>query len=274
MRTLIILLAGAVAAGSVGCKKKDAQPAGGSAASGSAMGSAADPGAGSGSGTGVNAGSAAEPAAGSGSAEGSASPTEQAAMAHKAGNCPSSVLGAKTTATVAGAAVVLTITAEDSDAVAAIQKRAEALLAEKADGVVANRHDQKGSQGGAAGLCPVFYGDGGKATSQVEAKGVKITITPKEKPEALKAAIDDRIAKTAAWVQEHIKPGDRGNEGGVGGGKGEHGSRRMGSGDGKGKERGAGSAELRQDGTGGGAGTGGGGGKGTGGGGKDDKPGK
>jgi hypothetical protein len=185
-------------------------------------------------------------------------------MKMSAGNCPSMVLGATTKAEVKGKDVVLTITSTDKDAIASIQKRAEALLKEKKDGATGDAHDQKGTHGGGKGMCPVFYGEGGTAKSKKDGKGVTITITPKIKPEELKAQIDERIAKSTKWVEEHIKAGPEGNKGAVGGGKGAHGSTHQGQGDGKGKER--------KDGTGGGAGTGGGGSKGTGGGAGDEKP--
>ena len=188
-------------------------------------------------------------------------------MAHHAGNCPSTVLGSTTTATVKGKDVVLTISATDKDAIAAIQRRTESLVKEKADDATAgSAHDQKGTHGGGMGLCPVFYGEGGKATSKKEAKGVTITITPKDKPDELKKEIDARITKAADWVKANVKAGDQGNQGGVGGGKGEHGSDHKGQGDGKGKERKGGSGSGAGTGGGGGAGTGGGGGAGTGGG--------
>jgi hypothetical protein len=197
-----------------------------------------------------------------GSGAGSAEPE----MQHQAGNCPSTVLGAETKAAVKGKDVVLTITATDKDAIAAIQKRTEELIKEKAEGATSgSAHDQKGTHGGGKGICPVYWTEGGKATSKKDAKGAIVTITPKEKPEELKAIIDGRIAKAADWVKTNIKPGDAGNQGAVGGGKGDHGSTHSGSGDGKGKER-------KDGGTGGGAGTGGGGGKGTGGGGSAKKP--
>jgi hypothetical protein len=174
------------------------------------------------------------------------------------------VFGAVTKAEVKGKDIVLTIVSEDKDAVLAIQKRTELLLKEKQDGGKGAAHDQKGTHGGTMGICPVFYGEGGAAKAKNDAKGVTITITPKdEKPEDLKAKIDDRIAKAIEFVNKNIKPGTEGNTGGVGGGKGEHGSRHQGSGDAKGKDR--------KGGTGGGAGTGGGGGAGTGGGAADKK---
>lgn len=213
--------------------------------------------AGSGSDTGSGSGSAASGSAGSGA--------EQTAMVHQAGNCPSTVLGSTTTATVKGKDVVLTITATDKDAIAAIQRRTEELVKEKADDKAAgSAHDQKGTFGGGRGICPVYYGEGGSAKSKKDPKGVTITITPKDKPDELKKAIDERITKAAEFVKT-IKPGDQGNQGGVGGGSGEHGSDHKGQGDGKGKERKGGSGSGT--GGGGGAGTGGGGGMGTGGGG-------
>jgi hypothetical protein len=198
--------------------------------------------------------------AGSGEMAGSGSAAPDEKMAHAAGNCPSTVLNSTTKADLKGKDVVLTITSDDKDAIATIQRRAETLMKEKADGGGGGgAHDQKGSHGGEGGICPVYWPEGGKATSKKDKKGVVITITPKEKPEELKKAIDERITKAADWVKSNVKSGDAGNEGGVGGGKGEHGGNHSGSGDGKGKER--------KDGTGGGAGTGGGGGAGTGGGG-------
>lgn len=262
------LLALVLALAVTGCKK-DKKPEGGggsagsqttdttgSAGSGSAAGSAGSADSGSGSGSAV---------ADSGSGSGSAA--AEVKMSKGAGNCPSTVLGAETKAEVKGADVVLTITATDKDAIAAVQRRTKTLLEEKADGPTSGAtHDQKGTHGGGTGLCPVYWTEGGKAAAKDDAKGVTITITPKEKPEELKGIIDGRITKAAAWVKENVKPGDQGNQGGVGGGAGEHGSKHAGSGDGKGKERDG------KGGTGGGAGTGGGGGKGTGGGNKTKAP--
>jgi hypothetical protein len=200
--------------------------------------------------------------AGSGSAGAGSGSAADESMSKKAGNCPSTVFGSTTTATVKGKDVLLTITSTDKDAIATIQRRAEELLKEKADGPGPSgpgaAHDQKGSHGGGHGICPVYWEDGGKATSKKDAKGVVITITPKDKPDELKKKIDERIAKAAEWTKANVKAGEQGTSGGVGGGKGDHGGNHSGSGDSKGKER--------KGGDGGGAGTGGGGGKGTGGG--------
>ena len=181
---------------------------------------------------------------------------------HRAGMCPSTVFGATTKAATKGKAVVVTIESADKDAIAAIQKRTDELLAEKAkkDAATGNAHDQKGTHGGGQGLCPIYVPEGATATAKHEAKGVVVTITPKDKADELGKEIDGRIAKAADWVKANVKAGDNQNQGGVGGGKGEDGSNHSGKGDGKGHER--------KKGGGGGKGTGGGdgGGKGTGGG--------
>jgi hypothetical protein len=176
MRAVRIALSAALCLTAVaGCKKtEDTGSASGSSAAtkpagsaeapasgsgGAATGSAAAAGSGSAeakSGSGAEAGSAAagsaaagagEPAAGSGSAVD--------AMAHRAGMCPSTVFGATTKAAVKGKAVVVTIESADKDAIAAIQKRTDELLAEKKPAPAGNAHDQKGTFGGGRGLCPV-----------------------------------------------------------------------------------------------------------------------
>jgi hypothetical protein len=236
--TKIMTAAGSAAAGSA---------AAGSAAAGSAAAGAAG-------GSGSDAGSAA--GAGSAAAAGSDAAAAEA-MAHRAGMCPSTVLGATTTAQIKGKAVVVTVESTDKDAIAAIQKRADKLVAEKKTGA-GSAHDQKGTHGGGQGLCPVYVPEGAKARAKHESKGVIVTITPKTKPDELAREIDGRIAKAADWVKANVKAGDQQNQGGVGGGKGDDGSNHSGKGDGKGHERKAGG--------GGGAGTGGGGAAGDGGG--------
>jgi hypothetical protein len=181
-------------------------------------------------------------------------------MAHRAGMCPSTVLGAKTKSTVGGKAVVVTVEGSTKEAIAAIQKRTDKLLGEKKQTASAGvGHDQKGAHGGGQGICPVYVPEGAKAIAKHEAKGVVVTITPKDKPDDLGKEIDNRIAKASAWVDANVKAGDKANQGGVGGGKGEDGSNHSGKGDGKGHDR--------KKGGGGGNGTGG----GTGGGGTGDK---
>jgi hypothetical protein len=275
----LILVSAALLTLAAGCKKQSADNAAGSAAgspvTGSA-GSAATPGsvAAPGSGSSAAAGSA-DSAAGSGAAAVAAAGSDSGsaaaaaagsagsaneAMAHHAGMCPSTVLGATTKEAVKGKAVVVTIESTDPDAITAIKKRTDKLLAEKKTASARGMaHDQKGAHGGAVGLCPVYLPDGAKATAKHNAKGVVVTITPKDKPDELAKDIDGRITRAADWVASNIKPGDKGNQGGDGGGKGDHGMNHSGSGDAKGQER-------NKDGTGGGKGTGGGGGKGTGGG--------
>jgi hypothetical protein len=206
-------------------------------------------------------------AAGSGSSGGSAAMGQGAgsdtaageAMTHRAGMCPSTVFGATTKSATKGKAVVVTIESTDKDAIDAIQKRADKLLAEKKAAPSGTEHDQKGSRGGGHGLCPVYVPEGGKATAKHAARGVVVTITPKDKPDELAKEIDVRIAKAADWVKANLKPGDQGNQGGVGGGKGDDGSNHSGKGDGKGHERKQGGGGGK--GTGGGTGDGGGSGK-------------
>jgi hypothetical protein len=260
---------------SAACKKQSSEGMGSAAAppatAGSATGSAAAGGsaatgaAGSGSAAAGSAaaGSAAGDSAAAGAAAGGAatgSDTGAAAaaggsvgevMAHRAGMCPSMVLGATTTEAVKGKAVVVTIESSDKDAIAAIQKRTDKLLADKKAGPASGTvHDQKGAYGGGKGLCPVHVPEGASATAKHEAKGVVVTITPRDKPDELAKDIDGRIARAVVWVKTNVKEGDKGNQGGVGGGAGEDGSNHSGKGDGKGHDR--------KKGGGGGKGTGGG----------------
>jgi len=233
--------AGSVAAGS-------AAP-GGSAAGSAGTETAAAGAAAAGADTAVTAGSDSGSAAMAGS--GSAATAE--IMAHHAGMCPSTVFSAKTTQAVKGKTVVVTIESADKDAIAAIQKRTDKLLAEKKTGPASGTvHNQKGSYGGGKGLCPVYVPDGASATEKHDPRGVVVTITPKEKADELAKEIDTRIARASDWVRSNVKDADKGNQGGVGGGMGEDGSNHSGKGDGKGHDRKKG------------AGTGGGGGQGTG----------
>jgi hypothetical protein len=207
----------------------------------------------------MGSGSGSAMAAGSGEGSGSGADVP---MSHRAGNCPSTVLSSKTTDKLVGKAIVVTITSDDKDAIAAIQKRTDELLKEKAapNPTTGATHDQKGGHGGGIGLCPVYIPEGATATSKPDKKGVIVTITPADHADDLKKDIDGRIDRAAAWVKDNIKPASEGDQGGVGGGKGDHGSNHSGMGDGKGKQRGSGGGT----GGGGGKGTGGGGGKGTG----------
>ncbi|HEY0192829.1 MAG TPA: hypothetical protein VGC42_17045 [Kofleriaceae bacterium] len=268
---------------SAACKKEPSQGTGSGSQAGSGSGSmmpADAAGTGSGSGSDLAAGSAGSGAgsdtvaAGSGSdAAGSAGATIGSAGAttgsgdtglvgpHRAGNCPSMVLGSTTTTAVKGKTVVVTIESSDADAVLSIQKRTDDLLADKkelvAEGATGGGgHNQKGAHGGGQGLCPVYVPDGAKATAKHAAKGVVVTITPKDKVDELSHEVEGRIVKASAWVQTNIQAAPQGNQGGVGGGKNADGSNHSGHGDGSGHLRKAG----------GGAGTGGGGGAGTGGG--------
>ena len=183
-------------------------------------------------------------------------------LPHRAGNCPSTVARSTTSDALQGSDVVVTISSDDKDAIAAVQKRADELLAGRqvhhAD--TATQHQQNGEHGGAMGMCPVYIPDGATATATHNDNGVVVTITAKD-PAALKTEIDARIQKAADWAKANIPAGDKGTQGGVGGGKNNEGMNHSGKGDGKGIER------KHGDGQGGGLGSGGGGGNGTGGGG-------
>lgn len=254
------LLAVSLAVGSACKKDKKAEPTAGAAQPVSSVAGSAGTGS-------ADMGSAAAGSGDAGAAAGSGGGETGAAMPmqNKGGNCPSLVFGATTRAELAGDSVVLIISADDKDAIAAVQKRTEELLKDRAAGATSTgTHDQKGSHGGAMGKCPVYVPEGAKATwEKLDAKlgdGVKVTITPKDAPAELEKEIQDRILSATAWAKENLTSGDKGTQGGVGGGAGEHGSNHSGEGDGKGQERKGG------DGKGGGAGTGGGGGMGAGGG--------
>lgn len=169
--------------------------------------------------------------------DGGAGGAGDGAMTHQAGNCPSTVLGATTTAAVKAKSVVVTVRSKDKDAIAAIQKRAEEMLKARLDAKVSEGHDRKGTHGGKSGICPIVLPEGAKAIAKNDKAGVVVTITPTDKVDDLKRDIDQRIAKAAEWVTANIKSGDQGNTGGVGGGEGKDGSNHSGKGDGKGRER-------------------------------------
>jgi len=255
MRIAMMFLVTALAVAPA-CKKKTEPTEGSGSAGSAAMGSSEGSAMGS-AGSAMAGSDMGSAMAGSGSAAmGSGAGSADQAMAHHAGMCPSTVFGSTTTAAVKGKDVVVTISSDDKDAILAIQKRTDELLAaHKEKKSTGPGHDQKGEHGGGIGLCPLHIPEGGTAKAKHEKNGVTVTITPKDKPDELKTEIDGRIQKAADWVKANIKPGDKANQGGVGGGKADEGMNRSGSGDAKGLER-----KKGGDGT----GTGGGGGKGTG----------
>lgn len=222
----------------------EAPAAGGSAGPGAAGSDTAAAAAGSGSAAGSGAAAAGTQTGADTAATSAANPVTPGGMlgvpghGHHAGMCPSTVLGATTTTAVKGKAVAVSIQSDDKDAIAAIQKRTDKLLAEKKTGPTNGAgHDQKGAHGGVQGLCPVFVPDGAAASAKHDAKGVVVMITPKEGADDLAKEIDGRIAKASDWVKANVKDADKGNQGGVGGGKGDDGSNHSGKGDGKGHER-------------------------------------
>ncbi|MEO8846065.1 MAG: hypothetical protein ABI591_12440 [Kofleriaceae bacterium] len=200
-----------------------------------------------------------ESASSTGTGSGSAV-SSNPAKPHHAGNCPSTVARSATSVALDGSNVAVTITSDDPDAIVAVQKRTDDLLAVHLEHHTdtGTEHQRNGEHGGAIGMCPVYIPEGATATGKHLTNGVVVAIAAKDAA-ALKTEIDARIQRAADWAKTNIPAGDK-NQGGVGGGKNNEGMNHSGKGDGKGLER------KHGDGSGGGAGSGGGGGKGTGGG--------
>jgi hypothetical protein len=253
-----IAFASIVIAAASACGKKNNDTAGTGSASASDNGSAVASGSASASaGSAVASGSAVSsdqpqvntPRAGgsdTASGSGSAAAIDTTNMAHKAGNCPSTVAGATTTAEASkdGKSVVLAIASKDAGAVWAIQTRAHHLVDVQNAPDSKVEHTGKGTGGGGGGVCPVVTKDT-KVAVENTPDGVKVTMTPTGalKADALKADIDQRIAKSSALTDQIVKTdattAGRG-EGGTGGGTGKHGGNRTGKGDGSGPRNGTG----------------------------------
>jgi hypothetical protein len=170
---------------------------------------------------------------GSGSAVGS-----DATKPHRAGNCPSTVTRSTTSAKLDGSNVMVTISSDDQDAIVAVQKRTDELLAGRAGHHAGSgaQHEQNGEHGGAIGMCPVYVPDGATATATHLPNGVVVSIAATD-PASLKTEIDGRIQRAADWAKTNIPAGDKGTQGGLGGGKNDEGMNHSGKGDGKGIER-------------------------------------
>ena len=170
---------------------------------------------------------------GAGSGSGSAAD----AKPHRAGNCPSTVARSTTAAAVDGSNVDVTITSDDQDAIAAVQKRTDELLAGRVEHHdTGTEHKQNGEHGGAMGMCPVYIPEGATATAKHLPNGVMVAIAGKDTT-ALKTEIDGRIQRASDWAKANIPTGDKGTQGGLGGGKNDEGMNHSGKGDGKGIER-------------------------------------
>jgi hypothetical protein len=156
-------------------------------------------------------------------------------MAKKAGNCPSTVVGAVTTVSGAGSdgRIVLDITSADAGAVPAIRLRAAHLVDVQGAPPGSVQHTGEGTGGGDAGVCPVIVRDSRLEMAEIDG-GVRVTIWPADRDAGgrLRAEIDARIEKARAWTAAHIKQtGEHGGLGGDGGGRGGHGANRSGKGD-------------------------------------------
>jgi hypothetical protein len=259
MRSLgMVALTMCAALAAVGCKKKDD---GASTASGAGTASDVGSGAGTASGSGPASGSAGS-AAGTAAASGSepvvnappvvvdAAPTvDTANMAHKAGNCPSTVVSATTAIAAPGKddkAVVVNVTSGNKEAVWAIQTRAKHLVEVQDAPDAKIDHSGKGTGGGGTGLCPIITKSTKIAVTE-RPDGVAIAITPTGdlKTDALSAEIASRIAKATGFTEQTAKPTDAyGGTGGIGGGAGKHGGNRSGKGDGSGP-RGSGTSQAK-----------------------------
>ena len=79
--------------------------------------------------------------------------------------------------------------------------------------------------------------EGATAKAKNDKNGVASRSRRRTSVDALKTEIDGRITKAADWVKANVKAGDKGNQGGVGGGKADDGMNHSGEGDCKGKER-------------------------------------
>jgi len=237
-RTLTIVLVSAALAACGGKKKDDAPKAGTGSSAGTAAGTAAGTGAGTGSGT--AAGTGAGTAAGTGT--GSAAPTAaDTAMANKAGNCPSSVTGAKSELIedkTLPNAVVLSITASDAAAVDTIRTRTAHLVGVQAAPDAQVKHSGEGT-GGGAGMCPVITSKDVTIASSEIPGGVKVVLTPAgaATTQDLAREVVGRIDQINAFRPAPAADGAPGGGGGAGGGSGEHGGNHSGEGDGQGKQR-------------------------------------
>ncbi len=235
-RTLTIVLVSAALAACGGKKKDDAPKAGTGSSAGTAVGTAAGTAAGTGAGT--AAGTGAGTAAGTGSAAPTAADT---AMANKAGNCPSSVTGAKSELIedkTLPNAVVLSITASDAAAVDTIRTRTAHLVGVQAAPDAQVKHSGEGT-GGGAGMCPVITSKDVTIASSEIPGGVKVVLTPAGAATAqdLAREVVGRIDQINAFRPAPAADGTPGGGGGAGGGSGEHGGNHSGEGDGQGKQR-------------------------------------
>ncbi len=223
----------------IGCpskKEDDSGKHGSGSAIGSAVGSSvgsSELGSGSNAVTGSDGGSGSNNSVtGAGSGSGSAAiVNDPLPGSHRTANCPSTIAHSSTKAELKGRAITLEIAADskdDKDTIAEIQRRTEELLKDRAAKLAGvgstSGHDQHGTHGGGIGICPVHVVEGASATWKREAKGVSITITPKDVAAAqtLKSDIDKRIVSAKDWVKlGHGGNGDgNGGGGGAGGGGG------------------------------------------------------
>ena len=169
-----------------------------------------------------------------------AAPTEDVAMANKAGNCPVAVAGAVGAILEDKAhpeSVVLTIVGKDAAGADTIRKRAAHLVEVQAAPDAQVKHSGEGT-GGGAGICPVITTKDVTIASEEIEGGVKVTMTPSGAitAAALRKDVEGRLAKIAD-VKNFKPTAGSGDGGGAGGGEGDHGGNHSGDGDGHGKDK-------------------------------------
>jgi hypothetical protein len=144
-------------------------------------------------------------------------------MANKAGNCPSSVTGAKSELIedkTLPNAVVLSITASDAAAVDTIRTRTAHLVGVQAAPDAQVKHSGEGT-GGGAGMCPVITSKDVTIASSEIPGGVKVVLTPAGAATAqdLAREVVGRIDQINAFRPAPAADGTPGGGGGAGGGQ-------------------------------------------------------
>ena len=129
----------------------------------------------------------------------SAAPSASVGSSGKMAHCPDAVTGAKTDIQDAPGGVVLSVTATDPAAVAAIRARTRALIDAQKNQSSDVRHTGTGEGGGLLGRCPVVLKDTTVASADLP-NGSKLTVTSKNPAEVdwLRRETRDRLEDLAA----------------------------------------------------------------------------
>lgn len=121
-----------------------------------------------------------------------------AAGNRKMANCPSTVVGAKTTFAAVEGGVDVTITTTSASGTEEVRGRAKHLAEVAAKDPGKPAHTGEGEGGGMLGQCPVVLTDTTLSATDVD-NGVKVTVKPNkaENLEWLKKEVEARTAKLA-----------------------------------------------------------------------------